>query len=147
MKTWINHGKTFFPEIDKAAVERTKNCKFVMECAIKGKNGWTEFPGQIYFQENPPAGYSKYFAIFFNLEGHLMITSGAFIEDLIFQGVQCPSGEIIYSRTRHDFRKAQSHNVCVDGGFDYFRLVGSFESVKHVNLKVRGSEIVVVEDD
>jgi len=39
-------------------------------------------------------------------------------------GLQESTGEIIYSRSRHDFRKTKDSNGFVDGGLDYFRASG-----------------------
>jgi len=44
------------------------------------------------------------------------------------------TGEVIYSRARHDFRWDDTRTVAVDGGFDYFKLCythrDSFEVVE-----------------
>jgi len=43
--------------------------------------------------------------------------------------IQCPKcKDIIYSRSRHDFRTCSCGDVSIDGGFDYTKI--SFISVK-----------------
>ena len=145
MTCFINHGPTNFPELNIEKIEKLKNAKFVCELSIKGKFGWTDSPAQIYYQENPPLNYSNYFALIYQLDT-LLITSGESVFGIPIEGIQTPSGEIIYSRFSHDFRKADSHDVYVDGGLYYTRLVGDFASCKHVVLTIKKSELVVVTD-
>lgn len=47
-------------------------------------------------------------------------------------GLQEQTGEIIYSRSRHDFRKTKDLAGFVDGGMDYFRASG----LKHIIIEL-----------
>jgi hypothetical protein len=145
-KRWINFGPTSFPEIDIKEVERKKNCKFVCELPIRGSGGWTNFPAQIYYQEEPPVeGYSNYFALYYDYAG-LHITSGQCVVGIAIPAVVTAEGEVIYSRCRHDFRRADTADMFVDGGLDYFRVGGSDLGADGVYLTIKGAELVVVDD-
>lgn len=143
----LNHGATNFPMIDVAKVEETKKAKFVCELAIRGKFGWTDSPAQIYYQENPPNGYSNYFGLVYQ-NGELYIVSGASVVGIPIEAIQTPTGEIIWSRFRHDYRKAESADIFVDGGLDYLRYGGGdITKVKKVILTIKQDKLVVVEDE
>lgn len=146
MERWINFGSTSYPELDIKKLEGIKNAKFVCELAIKGKFGWTESPAQIYYQETPPVpGYSNYFALIYQM-GQLYITTGESVVGIPIEGIETEAGEIIFSRFRHDFRKAQTADVSVDGGLDYLRVVGDIHSKKNVVLTIKDGSLVVVDD-
>ena len=140
---WINHGETYYPGIDKIAIERIYHAKFVCELAHRSNGGWTDYPVQIYYENNPPEGYSNYFAIY-KAGGKIMITSAAYVVGLPINGLETSSGEIIYSGYRHDYKKAKTADVAIDGGFSYRKVAGSFADVKSVVLTIKGSEMVVV---
>jgi len=39
--------------------------------------------------------------------------------------IKCPNcKDIIYSRSRHDFRSCSCELIAIDGGFDYTRIIG-----------------------
>ena len=45
-------------------------------------------------------------------------------------------GDIIYSRAIHDFHWCSCHKCAVDGGFDYFKIVGNREDWETVDMDV-----------
>jgi hypothetical protein len=96
----------------------------------------------IFFRETPhPEFGNRYFGLFVNHEGNLMITSADKIEELDFDMVEV-NDELHYSQHRHDFRSV-GNDVAIDGGRDYFRV--SFmdpHSFKRKSLKVKDGEFV-----
>jgi hypothetical protein len=50
-----------------------------------------------------------------------MITNGAFVEEQNFQGIIADNGDIIFSRSRHDYRVSDDESVWIDGGREYTR--------------------------
>jgi hypothetical protein len=96
----------------------------------------------IFFRETPhPEFGNRYFGLFVNHEGNLMITSADKIEELDFDMVEV-NDELHYSQHRHDFRSV-GNDVAIDGGRDYFRV--SFmdpQSFKRKSLKVKDGEFV-----
>lgn len=49
--------------------------------------------------------------------------------------IQCPScGDIIYSRSRHDFHWCSCHSVAIDGGFHYMKVSYKNDIPKSIEL-------------
>jgi hypothetical protein len=96
----------------------------------------------IFFRETPHPDFgNRYFGLFVNREGNLMITNADKIEDLEFDMVEV-EGQLHYSQHRHDFRGV-GNGVAIDGGRDYFRV--SFtdrDSFARKTLKVKDGEFV-----
>lgn len=84
-----------------------------------------------------PDSNSKYFGLYHHpISGTLYICNAASIEDLDIQGVVADNGDIIYSRSRHDYHTSADGSVWIDGGRDYTRS-GLYDSDKFVTLVVR----------
>lgn len=98
----------------------------------------------IFFRETPhPEFGNRYFGIFVNHVGNLMITGSDNIEDLNFDMVEV-DGELHYSQHRHDYRGV-GNGVAIDGGREYFR--ASFtdrNSFTRKTLKVKDGEFIEV---
>lgn len=96
----------------------------------------------IFYRETPhPEFGNKYFGLFVNHEGNLMITNADKIEDLEFDMVEV-EGLLHYSQHRHDYRSV-GNGIAIDGGRDYFR--ASFvdrDSFTRKTLKVKDGEFV-----
>jgi outer membrane protein assembly factor BamB len=103
-------------------VETKYNAKYVGQMALRTVGGgWSEdIPGEVFYQANPPHGYSNYMALIIQ-RGTLYITSGASAVEGVISGVIADDGEIIYSRARHDMRYSTDKTVWIDGGRDYMR--------------------------
>ena len=44
---------------------------------------------------------------------------------MIVKGIKCKKcGDVIYSRSRHDFHWCSCNSVAIDGGFDYLKIIG-----------------------
>jgi hypothetical protein len=54
--------------------------------------------------------------------------------------LQC--GDVIYSRTTHDYRCCTCNSCAIDGGFEYTRIIGEPEKIEHttVNVDIPGCE-------
>lgn len=52
-------------------------------------------------------------------------------------GIKClKCGDIIYSRSRHDFHWCSCESCAVDGGFDYLKIVGNKENWEYTQINV-----------
>lgn len=122
MNLTIDYGTSEVP-VDIAKIEQKYNAKYICDMAIKTRSGsWTDRPAQIYWQPNPPNGYSNYFAIL--VQGaSLYITSAKCLENLDIVGVVVKD-KVYFSRYRWDCRGA--HGTFIDGGRDYVKMSGSF---------------------
>ena len=77
----------------------------------------------VFYGDTPhPASGSRYFALYMSPETQvLMITDGSWIEDQEFAGIIADNGDIIFSRSRHDYRVSDDESVWIDGGREYTR--------------------------
>ncbi len=136
---WINKGEvTTGIIIDKA--EQHYGAHYVADLCVKLPSGhWTEDAISIFWVEKPSKPeYSNYFGLFIR-EGRIIITNGiSAVDGMIFRATKAKSGEIVFSRYRHDHRKSADGTAKADGGHDYFRGFG-----QPVYLKVIGPEFFV----
>jgi hypothetical protein len=84
---------------------------------------WSEQPMAVFWQEKLlRPDHSHYFAIFRGSFG-AMITSGLSVAEGTWDGIMHPgTGEVVFSRFRHDFRGTKDDTIVVDGGRDYFKV-------------------------
>jgi hypothetical protein len=96
----------------------------------------------IFYRDTPhPEFGNRYFGLYVNREGNLMITNADKIEDLEFDMVEV-NGELHYSQHRHDYRSV-GNGVAIDGGREYFR--ASFidrDSFTRKTFKMKDGEFV-----
>lgn len=140
---WINMGEPYWA-FDHAKVEDLHNARYVGDFCLRTKNGgWSEVPAAVFWQETPPQpGYSNYFALYRDdYEGRLLITSGASVAEGVWDAVIAASGEIVFSRWRHDCRTSADGTAMADGGRDYFRGYG-----RRVTLRLDDGRMVVVDE-
>lgn len=144
-KPYISQEPTSAQPINIPAVEKRYGAQFVGDFCIKTKsNGWSEEPIAIFYQPNPDVskGHKHYFGLF--VRGDVIyITDGtsAFSEPIV--GLVTRSGEVIFSRYRHDF--VQREGIFIDGGRDYVRCGGDIAGVKRVHVVPNGAKLEVVE--
>lgn len=63
------------------------------------------------------------------------------------QALKCKKcGDIIFSRSRHDFRYCSCGAIFVDGGFDYFRYGGDFADMESVKILVDATKDDLYQD-
>ena len=88
----------------------------------------------IFYRETPhPEFGNRYFGLFQNIDGQLMITGTDGIEGLEFNMVDV-DGELHYSQHRHDYRTVG--DVAIDGGRSYLRRSGNLSRpVKQLKIK------------
>lgn len=97
-------------------VQKNRNAKFIATMPVsKGST----LSGYVFYQSNPPnKEYSKYFIVFINTEGKVMITSGRRFETDTFTGcITHSKGEFFYSTNRHDY--IEYDGCMLDGGDAY----------------------------
>lgn len=119
----------------KAVEEKYPESVFVGEFPIKKHS---EYSGCVFWQPNPPHGYSNYFMIYMcPVRNTIYITSGKPQSDQVYTGLLTPNGSFIYSRHRHDYIE---HDGCmVDGGDSYVRhnMVGEL-----ISFRMEGPKLV-----
>jgi hypothetical protein len=134
----INESIVFNKEtIEK--IEETYKAVYVCDSQLKSKDGgWSYNPAAIFYTAQPHPEGSEYFGMY-RKDDEIYITNGISATEP-FDGVVTPSGDIIYSRYRHDYR--EHGGVFIDGGRDYTRKGGS-KIPETVKLRISGSTLVV----
>lgn len=95
--------------------------------------------GVVFWQPNPPHGYSNYFMMFYCcLREAVYITSGESQSQQVYNGVLTPNGDFIYSRHRHD---CVTHDGCmIDGGDGHYLRRGG--KGKDIKFKMKEGELI-----
>ena len=95
----------------------------------------------IFYRDTPhPEFGNRYFGLYQNHSGNIMITNADRIESLEFGLVEDDDGNLQYSAHRHDYKLFENGNM-IDGGRAYIRCAAN--EVKH--YVVRNGEMVEVE--
>lgn len=56
---------------------------------------------------------------------------------MIVKAIKCKKcGDIIYSRSHHDFHWCKCTSCAIDGGFDYYRIIGDKENWEMMELHI-----------
>jgi hypothetical protein len=100
----------------------------------------------VFWQEKliDPA-HSHYFAIYLS-GGAAVISDGSDAEGSWLGGTHPETGEVIFSRFRHDFRKCVDGSFFCDGGRQYFRRGGHMIQTK-VELKDGNWSATLIQED
>jgi hypothetical protein len=146
MLTWINMGEQpAFVDVEKVEqryAERTGGaCKFIGMLTIKTQTGWSDDPVAVFWQEKvADPTHSNYFGLYVQARS-LMICNAISVAEGEWSGVlDHTTGEIVFSRYRHDYRQSRSGTVFADGGRDYFRGSGKYL----IKMRVEGPKMVIV---
>ncbi len=82
---------------------------------------YSDMPADIFYRETPhPEFGNRYFGLFHDQTGRVMITNADKIEDLEFGMVENDAGELEYSQSHHDYKQFENGNM-IDGGRQYIR--------------------------
>lgn len=127
---WINIGEPC-TGINIRLAEDHMNAVYITDMCIRHSNGnWSDRPYSTFWQKTPAKPeYSNYFC-FAQSGGKVYINSGASAAEEDFGGIRAESGEIIYSRFGHDYRRTEDETVFIDGGRDYTRRGGNGSMVR-----------------
>jgi hypothetical protein len=137
----INEPYVFTKEqIDKIC--EIKEAEYVCDTTLKNGADCSVFYGKTAH----PVSNSRYFGLYQHpMNGTLYICDGSSVEDLEITGVIANNGDVIYSRTRHDYRYSPDGSVWIDGGRDYARS-GVYSPEKFVKLHVVDGKLKVKDE-
>jgi len=81
----------------------------------------SDCPADVFYRSTPhPEFGNRYFGLYANREGRVMITNADRVEELEFGMVENDDGELEYSQSHHDYKHFQNGNM-IDGGRQYIR--------------------------
>ncbi len=130
----VNVGVREYRSLNYEAVEDKFGCRWVADLCVRTVGGgWSEIPVAVFYQpvlKDP--SHSHYLGICRRGEAW-MITNAISAADGVWEGIR-HNDEIVFSRFRHDFRTGQHGGPAVDGGRDYFRVVG--DGGERVTLRI-----------
>jgi hypothetical protein len=103
--------------------------------------------GYVFWCPKPREGFSNQYFGISTRSGKAMIYNADKVAEGIWEGLlHVPSGEVIFSRYRHDFREFSFGGPAVDGGRDYMRIIGNLTSdYKQVQLRCVDGKFQVVD--
>jgi len=85
-----------------------------------------DMPADVFYRKTPhPQFGNKYFALYHDYHGRVMITNADKVEEFNFGMVENDSAELEYSQSRHDFKQFNNGNM-IDGGRSYIRSSGNY---------------------
>lgn len=150
MNYWINMGDILYGANvkkieDRYAQDTGGACRFIGSLCLRSKGSYTD-KVLTFWQEKPSKPeHSNYFGLF-SRSGGTMITNADSITVGTWDALADPeTGEVLFSRDRHDFRRSKSGNFTVDGGRDYLKVSGHrFFPAK---LQVVRDRMILVEID
>ena len=81
----------------------------------------SDMPVDVFFRETPhPEFGNRYFGLFYDHSGRVMITNADRVEEFDFGMVENDGGDLEYSRSHHDYKHFENGNM-IDGGRQYIR--------------------------
>lgn len=136
------------PKRIAAVRTREPKAEYVADLCLKARDGsWMPYPfGVFYVAETRPGYPNHYFGLYDDTYGVVTIVnadSAAYDTEhkTLWAGLRLPDGTVMFSQWRHDFK--DRGGVAVDGGQDYFRVVGRVEGMEKVMLGLVGGKWVV----
>lgn len=144
---WINRGQSWLSEKGIKKAEAHYNATYIGDFCLKDSKGnWSEREWAVFWKEFPEKPeYSNYFGL---LKARDIFGNETYICNAIsvteghWNGCVADDGEIIYSRSRHDFRESTDGSVTVDGGRDYFKRLGKIKNPT-VRITIVNDQLVV----
>lgn len=92
----------------------------------------SDMPVDVFFRETPhPEFGNRYFGLFYDHSGRVMITNADRVEEFEFGMVENDSGDLEYSRSHHDYKRFENGNM-IDGGRQYIRSSANGCMVYHI---------------
>lgn len=81
----------------------------------------SDMPVDIFYRKTPhPEFGNRYFGLFYDPAGRVMITNADLVEEFEFGMVENDVGDLEYSQSHHDYKLFENGNM-IDGGRQYIR--------------------------
>ena len=126
----INHAPIF--DVEKAIAHYEKKDKVQIKYVCTTDLRASDTPVDVFYRESPhPEFGNRYFGLYRNYKGDVMITNADIVESLEFGMIKDKDGKYWYSSTHHDCLFIDGNMI--DGGREYIRASGPVEVFKIVN--------------
>jgi hypothetical protein len=131
----LTNKSQLFSEENIQRIEQLRDATYVCDTEHK------DIPVAVFYGKTAhPVSGSRYFALY--RADTIMITDGSFIEDQEITGAVAEDGEVVFSRSRHDFVTSSDGSVFIDGGRAYTKT----NTGNLVTLLVRDGVLRILED-
>jgi hypothetical protein len=104
-------------------IEKDRNCRFVCEWNVKQDDKILNDPMLIFWSDIPHPQGSNWMALFYYNDW--FVRDGITASQLPIECVVSNDKQVLFSKSRHDFRSSNDGSVSVDGGRDYTRVLGN----------------------
>jgi len=131
----IKHNPVF--DIDKVKEHYTEKDGVPVQYVCTTDLALSDAPADVFYRETPHQEFgNRYFGLYADREGRVMITNADGVEELEFGMVVNDEGDWEYSQSRHDYKHFNNGSM-IDGGRAYIRSNGH-----HVVYTVKDGEFV-----
>jgi hypothetical protein len=122
---WYDNTPDYY-ELSQSSIEKyekARNCRYVCEWNVKQGNKILD-PMLIFWNDIPHPQGSNWMALF-SSDGDWYVRDGITASQLPIECVVSNDKQVLFSKSRHDFRSSEDGSVSVDGGRDYTRVLGN----------------------
>jgi len=131
----IKHYPVF--DIDKVKEHYTEKDGVPVQYVCTTDLALSDCPADVFYRETPhPEFDNRYFGLYADREGRVMITNADGVEEFEFGMVVNDEGDWEYSQSHHDYKQFQNGSM-IDGGRSYIRSNGH-----HAVYRVKDGEFV-----
>lgn len=126
-------------------IEKSRNCRYVTEWyTLDSKGKIIDQPTMIFWNDEPHPQGSNWMGLFRDYhDGAWYVNDGITASRLPIQCMVSNDKQLVFSKTRHDFRTSRDGSVSVDGGRDYTRVVGAIRN-ERVWLIPQNGELKII---
>jgi hypothetical protein len=135
----IKHYPVF--DIDKVKEDYTEKDGVPVQYVCTTDLALSDCPADVFYRETPhPEFGNRYFGLYADREGRVIITNAHGVEEFEFGMVVNDEGDWEYSQSHHDYKQFQNGSM-IDGGRAYIRSNGH-----HVVYRLVDGDFVKNED-
>jgi hypothetical protein len=122
---WFNNTPDYYNLFKEGVekIEKLRNCRFVCEWNVVQDGKIHHDPMLIFWNDTAHPQGSNWMALFYYNDW--FVRDGITASQLPIECVVSNDKQVLFSKSRHDFRSSNDGSVIVDGGRDYTRVLGN----------------------
>ena len=126
-------------------IEKLRHCRYVCEWNTLDSRGQAqEKPVMLFWNDTPHPQGSSWMGLF-RANGDWYVKDGITASQLPIRCAVSNDKQVLFSKSRHDFRSSKDGSVTVDGGRDYTRMLGNI-NCERVNLLPQNGMLTIIDD-